>query len=83
MKREKVIVPEAVRYEHFFMPNDGSKHRSLHSNEVFLTKKDRRIYDRQFLQPRVRTRGFNMWTGKRTRRAKVIYRNIGGKREEV
>lgn len=48
----------------------GKKRMSRHSNEVFATRKDRRIFDRQYLQPRVRVR-----LTEDSRRAKSI-RNV-------
>lgn len=35
---------------------NGKKRRSRYSNEVFLTKKDRRLHDRKFLSERERIR---------------------------
>ncbi len=37
---------------------NGKKRRSRHSNEVFATRKDRRIFDSQFLKPREKKRRY-------------------------
>ena len=34
----------------------GKKRKSRHSNAVFATRKERRMFDRQFLEPRERVR---------------------------
>lgn len=62
--------------------NGSSKRTSNYNGEVFVTRKDRRINDRQFLKPRVRMRQINPFTNKLTRRAKSVRVDMGGYVEE-
>lgn len=43
----------ATPYENFFL---GGRRKSSHSNEVFATRKDKRIFDSHFLEPRDKKR---------------------------
>lgn len=51
----------------FLNPVSSSKRRSRHSNEVFVTRRERRIFDRQFLKPREHVR-----INPNARRAKAV-----------
>lgn len=50
----------------------GKKRKSRHSNEIFGTRKERMLFDRQFMSPRKRVRKFNEVTNKMSRRAKSV-----------
>jgi hypothetical protein len=51
---------------------EGGKRISNYTGEVFATRKDRRMNDRQFLKPRMQARRKNWRTGRLMRRAKPI-----------
>jgi hypothetical protein len=53
--------------ESFLSPSARSKRRSRHSNEIFATRKDCRIFNRQFLKPREHVR-----INPNARRAKAV-----------
>lgn len=51
----------------------GKARTSNYTGDVFITRKDRRMFDRQFLQSRRREREMNYRTGKLKRRAKSYH----------
>lgn len=75
MKRAKnKLSPESLAYIRYadFWDASPPKRTSNYTGGVFVTRKDRRMNDKQFLKPRVQARRKNMWTGKLMRRAKPI-----------
>lgn len=74
VKPERRIIPDEERLKNWLV---GKARTSNYTGDVFITRKERRMHDRQFLQPRRRERDRDWRTGKLRRRAKSYH----GKRE--